>query len=222
MNENEMCNIFLSYVHELGFESWNEFENWDIVLRRGKIVIGVEAKLERNLHLLRQLSDKDNVNFKLALVPLLFDNRRQNIIDWIIIAQKLKILLVQVADPTKFSKAKPVQIYEDYSQFGRQNLFYYRHRPKHLLKLPDFTYENPAGVPAPRSVTTRNIALVKLEIFALERDGYVTLDECRQFGFRRAPWSFSYDWGRKMWKIRAPIYRGITTYPHIYSGLTNK
>jgi len=214
LSENDLCNFFISHVKELRFDVFSEYKGWDIVLHRNNVIIGVEAKLETNLHLLAQLCQKDDVNFKVALLPQVFSfSKNQSVNDWILIARRLKILPVFV-DMKQSMNKYPISFYH-----GTRNLFYYRHRPKQLLKLPDFHYEVDAGVPSPRKVSGRNIALVKLEIFAVEQGGYVSLGQIRSFGFRQPPREYyEYDWDKKMYRI-LNMRRASKDFPHIMAGI---
>lgn len=205
--EKELCDKFISYVTELGFEVFPEFEDWDLVLRRNNVIVGVEAKLQRNMHLIKQIAEKNDVHIKVALFPFIRYHLSNSENDWFFIARKLKIL----------------PVYVDFDRIGIhwdvRGLFYYRNHPKHLLKLPEFKYQTDAGVPSPHKVNNNNINLVKVELFALENGGELTLEQIRSFGFKRAPWSFEFNWPTRKWRLRPFVYTFMNKYPHILKGL---
>ena len=215
-SENDLCNTFIKHVKELGFNCYSEYQNWDIVIERNGVIIGVEAKLTKNLHLLKQLTEKNDTHFKVALLPLSF-NQTSSEKDWIFLARKLKILPVMVVDPAKNKPgtySKPIKIYWEV-----KNLFYYRHRPKYLLKLPDFNYDVSAGIPSPIKVNSKNIAFVKLEHYALEHGGSITLDDAKSFGFARvSKFFYDYNWNTGRWDLNKNNMAS-KVYPHIEAGL---
>ena len=207
--EKELCDIFISYVKELGFNVYPEYQDWDIVIERNGHIVGVEAKLSKNLHLLTQLLSKDNVHFKVALIPFETFKLKQPVDDWIFIAKRLKILPVMVDKSVRF-------------HWNVKNLFYYRWHPRKLLKIPDFHYNTPAGVPAPRKVTERNINFVKLELFALENNNRIKQVDAKRFGFDRVPrWYYTFSWKDSYWYLD-PFHRASKDYPHILKGILGK
>lgn len=206
--ENELCNVLISHAQQFGFRHHAEYSDWDLVLSRGKLVIGVEAKLKRNMHLLVQLSQKNNVHLKVALLPLSFVVRDKTVDDFKFLCRKLRII--------------PVLVQSDRNlivEINKRDLFYYRWKPKNLLKLPEFDYENKAGVKAPRKVSERNISLVQLEFFARKRNGFVSLAEIRAFGFDRAPWCFDYNWTYHLWQLGPEFRWPSKQFPHIAKGI---
>jgi len=183
-----------------------------LVIRRNKIIIGVEGKLKKNLHLLAQLVQKDDVFFKIALLP--FEKFTKLEEDWILISKRLKILPVMVRPIDKYNPTGNI-----YFHWNVKNLLYYRWHPRHLLKVPDFKYTTPAGVPSPRKVSEKNIAFVRLEQIALNNGGFITIKDCRSLGLERIP-RFFYIYNPKLnrWELDKDRLAS-KLYPHIYKGI---
>lgn len=216
-SEKELCDIFINHVQELGFNIFPEYGGWDLVLERHGKIIGVEAKLKKNLHLLAQLVDSDDVHFKIALLPMVYKTGNTIQDDWILIAKRLKILPVMVDQIDNYSPNGSIRFHQNV-----RNLFYYRWRPRKLLKIPDFKYETPAGVRSPRIVTERNINFVRLELFALEHNNSITLKDARDYGFDRVPRRYyNYSFETNRW-ILDSYYRASKDYDHITKGILGK
>jgi hypothetical protein len=214
-SEKELCDIFITHVTQLGFNVYPEYADWDIVIEKHGKIIGVQAKLKQNLKLLAQLVGDDSVHFKIALLPMIY-NRRQtgNQTDWIMIAKRLKILPVMVDPIGSYYPKGFINFHQNV-----RNLFYYRWRPKKLLKVPEFKYTTPAGVRSPRKVSEYNIACVKLELFALQHQNSVTLNDARDLGLKRVPRIYyDYDFHDGRWHLHG-YYRASKDYPHIALGI---
>lgn len=211
VSEHELVEIFIKHVKELGFQVFEEYSDWDLVLERDGFIVGCEAKLQTNMHLLVQLAEKDKVHFKIAILPFRYD-KSQKMQDWVFLARKLKILPVMV--DTSPGIERPLSIH-----WHVRNLFYYRQHPKKILKLPDFEYHVEAGVPAPHKVNQRNINFVRLELYAREHNNRIKLIDARNFGFDRVPrFFYIYNFKTGYWDIDT-LHLASKEYPHIYKGL---
>ena len=209
MKESELCELFIKDAEQFGFRSFGEYEDWDIVLARHNIIVGVQAKVNMNVKAITQTIKARGVDFKVIIT----DNYQFKIgDDWSIVTNALRILHLTHFD-SGFHLVNNVNTY---------NLYWlrkFRMKPKTKLKIPNFDYYTPSGVPGPRKVTERNISIVRLEVMALQR-GFVTLADARALGLERVPrYYFDYEWMKRIWTLKPSPFRPSDDYPHIAKGL---
>jgi len=208
MRESEICDNFIEYAKNFNFQNFNEYEGWDFILVRGNCIVGVQAKVDLNWDVVRQATELDNVHFKVILYNNTVENKEMSK-NFTVISKKLKLIRIQQID-NQFQ-------FVDIKSW--KHFFLVRHRPKQLLIIPDFKYDNPAGVPAPRKVTDNNIRLVKLDIFCDKQGGWLTTNQFKQFGFTRIPkYYYHFNFLDKKW-YKDPNHNASLDYKHITKGL---
>lgn len=222
MRESEICDNLIEHATNLNFRVFGEYEGWDIVLSRGDVTIGIQAKLQINLHLIAQAVILNNVDFKVIYYK--DDIRSKDTAkDYKVICKNLGLIRISLEDNIPYF----VDIGQTNSVFYSSTYYYnrmamflrYRHYPKKKIIIPEFDYENPSGVNAPRTVTQYNISLVKLDIFADKQGGWLTTQQFKQFGFSRIPkYYFHYNFLDKKW-YKDPNHNASLDYPHITKGL---
>jgi hypothetical protein len=209
--ENDLCNLFIKEFVGTEFRIFPEYHDWDLVFTRGKVILGVQAKLTLNVKAIAQTILCDGAHFKAILV----NEYKPKLLDpYIIILNELKIMLISL-NHGKFN------ILNGYNRgYDLKWLFKWRHRPSVALSIPNFNYSTNAGVASPRRVSLNNINLVKLELFALTQPLHrVTLDQIRSFGFDRVPRQyFFYEWDSRMWQLDE-MHSASRDYPHIAAGI---
>lgn len=215
VSEHDLCNRLITAFDGTEFRVFAEYENWDLVVTRGKVILGIQAKLTLNVKAIAQTIRGVGVHFKAILV----NNYKTRLNDpYLTILTELKILLINcqfINGQYKFS------LVNDYRHaYNLQWLYKWRHHPGVPLTIPDFDYTTRAGVASPNRVTENNINLVKLEKFALTQPLHrVTLAQVRDFGFYRVPRRyFFYEWDSRMWQLDE-MYSASKDYPHIAAGI---
>lgn len=224
-SEHDLCTEFISLLEGTEFRVFPEYQDWDIVLTRGNIRIGIQAKLKMNAKALAQTIRAGGVDFKIILTKS-YPIKLKAKDDWLAICNALNILIISKSNNIKGMPFLLVNSYWEYNREKRLGwLFDWRHSNPKPLVIPDFDYETKAGVPSPHKVTERNVNLVKLEMYARSRPGgFVSLKEIRSFGFYRVPrMYFYYTLSNRMWHLQAhPKFWPSTDYPHIAAGLQER
>ena len=192
------------YAEKIGGLYYPEHSNYDSVVQYHNLIFGLQYKLKADYNLLRQLVELSGVHYKVAIFNIL----PKGIIDnFVVFAKATKILLFQID--------------EEIIPFGMFNLFEYRHKPKRLLRLPNYRFEIPSGVPSPRRISERAINSVELELFAFENNdrGVVNYSDILKFGFERIPKEFiKWDYNLQKYRFREENLPS-KKYKHIYDGI---
>jgi len=215
-SEKDLCDKAIKAVDGTECRVFPEYENWDLVITRGKIILGLQAKLTLNVKAIAQTIESSGAHFKGILV---YDYKLKLNDPYITILNKLKIILFSY-----YPKPNEIRLLNtrfSYRRFVDLNwLLPWRHKNIVPLTIPDFNYITDAGVPSPRKVSTNNVNLVRLELFALEQpDRCLTLAQIRSFGFYRVPRQyFFYDWEKRLWRLD-DRFSPSKDYPHIAAGI---
>jgi hypothetical protein len=210
--EKDLCDLLKSEAEQLGFRYFAEYEDWDAVLVRDRVIIGVQAKLKMNNKAIAQCLRAGGVHLKVIVTN---DHKLTLNDDWNIILDNLRILHI--------SYTNGFHIINNINPYKNMWLLKYKRRIKKPLRIPSFDYYTPSGVPGPRKVSERNINMVRLELLALQQNGLITLQDARRYGLDRVSrYYYDYLWKEKKWKLREPPFRASLDYPHIAAGLAGK
>jgi hypothetical protein len=213
MKESELCELLKTEAEQFGFRYFPEYEDWDGVLVRKNVVIGIQAKLKMNAKALSQTLKAGGVHLKVILTN---DYKLTLNDDWNVILDALRILHISYNNGM-------FHIINNINPYKYGWLFKYKRRVKKVLRIPSFDYYTPSGVPGPRKVTERNINLVRLELLALQHGGTITLADARRYGLERIPrYYYEYDWKKKQWCLKPSPMRASIDYPHIAAGISGK
>jgi len=194
--EASFCDDFIAYCKAHGWTSYPEQGGWDIVLVRGHVQIGIQAKLVANNKVLTQALPEDpqstiGPHYRAVLVgsfrgrtPAAKNSNREMFTR---MARASKLL---VFDPTPAMRQAwaarqgklwlPIGYHGNLSARRRVSVRWrwYRWRTRKLVWLPPFVPVHGAGVPNPVTVSPWKVAAVKLELVHIEK-GYICLDDAR-------------------------------------------
>jgi hypothetical protein len=170
--ESDLCQSFITAI-QANWEIYAETSGWDIIIRRGGTIIGVEAKLKPEMHALAQaLPEKNCPHYCAVLVGDLQLHGRKSTIernrDFLKLAKALKIIVLTPSSNTY----RPSWIHADNQMIGKYvhvrhlDWRYYRRFPKDLPWLPPSPINLPAGVPSPRTASKWATVACLLEMVA--------------------------------------------------------
>jgi hypothetical protein len=181
-NESALCDSFMQRCTRYGWSAYPETGDWDILLVRDDIQIGVQAKLRLNVRVLEQCILKGAPNYRRGphyraiLVP------RQKHYPTALLA-KLKLLCFSDDNYNHALLREP---------HGLSRMSNYDWRPIVPEWLPEVIPQVPAGAPAPLQLTKWKQAAMQLFARA-EVQGYVTSADIKQLKlsptvFQRMGW----------------------------------
>jgi len=195
--ESDLCEWFMAAAREKGWTCYPETSDWDILLVRDDIQVGVQAKMTPNVKLLKQcLPDRlrwstsmlahpekfrgyvTGPNFRVALVPL--KGKAKSLENFEFVAKTLGIWVVEK------NNLKSKKMNERYD-FGIGILEDQKHMDSHDWKpmkkcwIPDVVPDVEAGVKSPVSLTRWKQSAMRLIARARVR-GYVTSKDAKELG----------------------------------------
>lgn len=187
MTENDLCNEFIAIVKKhLNWVCYPETRGWDMLfVRSDGLQIGVEAKLRANIDVLAQTISRDHATWP--------GNKRHGPSMRYVLVPKASTKFVFLASELHIGVFELEHIKKCLSDhwYKKQfinNYFEYRTKIKNLLwtpkeqyKLPEITYDIPAGVPSPKTVSPWKISAVKLSLLLMEQ-GYLTAHDFKKEG----------------------------------------
>lgn len=194
VRESILCDAFAKAARGDGWTVYPELGDWDLVLVRDGIQVGVQAKLRGNVTVLRQAlrgrSWRQGPRFRAVLVPKVTCDFRE----------LATILGLDVYTENHVRVVKHRRW--GYTSTDRRLEIETHARPwehSEALWLPPVVTDRPAGVPCPSSLTRWRVAAIKL-CLVLEARGHVTSDDFRKWGIDKGRWVV-YGWIKADGKI---------------------
>lgn len=197
-SEEQLCRAFTDYAQRHEWLIYPEQGPWDILLVRGHIQIGVQAKKVASVHMLLQAlpgsapCSKNYAQKGPQYRAVLYGRasgrtdkaRRDHDNEIKALAMHLGLLVIK--PPTVGGEWLSPRHNISFSPNSRFSTFnqriiwkHYRWRPKKLEWTPPFEPDLPAGVPCPQSVGPWKIAAIKMEQLLTEC-GFVCLTDARE------------------------------------------
>jgi hypothetical protein len=188
--ESELCEKFISVAKEHGWTIFPEQNDWDFIMVRKGIQVGVQAKLKANKKVLTQCLPKLPYNkkgpqYRAVLVGghkgRSLKARNENGDLFYSLARHLKIIIFDASARNwlMIGYGNNLQKFRGYRYGYKLNLRHYHWHPKKLEWLPDFVPVLPSGVPSPETVSKYKIVMLELRELELER-GWICLKDCKQ------------------------------------------
>lgn len=187
--ESDLCQVLMERASMDGWVPYPEIEDWDVVLVRGGIQVGIQAKLRFNTKVvsqaLRGLPGIDEnqrrhrgPHYRAIAIPL----KKTSADDAYRVGRMCRLLVIDMhRSPDLGFFAGWRHVTRDPLQWrnARVNWRYYRWRPDETLWIPPAVPDIPAGVQSPRTVGRWQIAACWMEMQYRER-GYVSLVDARE------------------------------------------
>lgn len=169
-SEAELCHRFVELATELGYVAHCEVSGWDVLLvaPNGE-QIGVQAKLRANVDVLAQALGHDDMpgpDVHAVLVP-------DSSAAFKYVAKLIRVFVFDGAWLERWS-------FDALAKIPR-----WKHTAREWV--PEVLVPNPAGVPAPKSITPWKMAAVKLCLSARE-NGFVTAKMMRELKLSTTWW----------------------------------
>lgn len=200
-SERALCTFFAADARRGAWTVYPEQGNWDLLLVRRGVQVGIQAKLIGGVEVILQALPSLNgqaryhrpevqtgPTYRAILVarfpgrtPRAERRRREEVYE---LARHLRLIVLEPPEPPfRTSGWCRVGWHDNLSRSilscGTSLDFrYYRHRPEAPVWTPPFVPDLPAGVPSPRTVSPWMIAAVKLELRTRDR-GWACLDDAR-------------------------------------------
>ena len=184
--EAELCARFTEAALEHGWTVYPEQAEWDLLLVRSGIQVGVQAKLRGNIDVLAQaVPEKPGIggspHYRSVLVPDLSTTGRPRFYR---VARSLRVLVFehrkQVIKPFQWVDydSHAVRVLSRWPLRRVLNLRHYRWGGTRVW-VPPFVPEIEAGVPSPQAVGPWQIAACELEMLFIEH-GFVTAIDAKE------------------------------------------
>lgn len=177
MTEEELCAAFILDAEKAGWQIYPEQGNWDILLVRRGLQVGIQAKLRFCVGLLDQATQRTSQgepHYRTVLLPglTLTDNAKK----WFAVINKLKLVVLMQPDTRLYNKWGWVHYYN--ACWAKINWRDYRWHPEKSVWIPPFNPDLPAGVQSPRSVGPWQIAAILLER-TCDQQGFVSVKDVK-------------------------------------------
>jgi hypothetical protein len=226
--ESELCADFMELAQEHGWTAYPETSNWDILLVKKGVQIGIEAKLRANFEVLNQAMPRILIKDRTSWGP----------------GPHYRAVLVPKASKAFGQVCRNLHLYcfrmEDYFHGGHRlkNYFWtpnessdwFLWESKERCWTPDYIPNVEAGVPSPVSLTQWKQKALELTALA-EAKGYVTSKDAKalKIGFKNFSTLFLEKTGEKegrcdKWRLREKC-RGKSPrdqHPQIYEKILEK
>lgn len=184
--EKDLCDDFIYFIKKSSWKVYAEQNNWDMIIVRGKIQVGVQAKLIANNKVLIQTLPKlpytgIGPTYRIALIAgftgrtprARFETRKI----FYSMARHFRVIVIDMSCRNKLMTGWDWNL--GYKGGKRNlNLKHYNWRPSELEWVPPFIPNFPAGVPSPKHVSKWNLSMLDLRELELER-GWICLEDCR-------------------------------------------
>jgi hypothetical protein len=174
-SEKDMCDELIHHSNLNGWVSYPEQGNWDILLVKNNIQVGIQAKLRPNIKVLSQAicCRKEGPHYRAVAVG---NSNFNEMADFHMVAAGLKLVCFDMTVSPMFWLYKSLKL----------PFRYYRHFPEKTVWLPPFVPSHDAGIKSPISVTPWKVAAVKLEMMAREK-GWVSIIDSREVVQQEVP-----------------------------------
>jgi hypothetical protein len=187
--EADLCAAFIARAKDSGWTVFPEQNEWDFIMMKGKVQVGVQAKLKANREVLCQTLPKLPYNrvgpqYRAVLVggftgrtrKAQYANRRI----FYNLAAHLKIVVFDTSTDRWFRygwyrNAVNIGRYRNFKH--RLNYRHYHWKPKEIEWVPNFEPTLAAGVPSPKTISKWKLAILDLRELELEK-GFICKDDC--------------------------------------------
>jgi hypothetical protein len=194
-SESLLCQSFAAACREQSWVPYPETSGWDLLLVKGEVQIGIEAKLRPSLHLLAQAVERAGLH---EAAGSLRDKRGPQYIGLLIPAPDYELEMVahgfgfRVISPDYRRPFRPPACADDYERRTWPDLeAYLNHWPCQHFEapawLPPVVPTVAAGVPSPIRLTEWKMRALRL-LALLEVRGWVTIADLRHFGMTPSRW----------------------------------
>lgn len=186
-SESLLCQSFAAACREQGWVPYPETSGWDLLLVKGEVQIGIEAKLRPTLHLLAQAFERAGLDeahgqtrgpqYVGLLVP-------EHDFELAMLARGLGFGEIYPDVRQYYDERPPFITWPDLDQGIRH------WQPMHFEKpawLPPVVPTVAAGVPLPIQLTEWKVRALRL-LALLEVRGWVTIADLRHFGMAPSRW----------------------------------
>jgi len=176
-NEKELCDAFIDLASGHGWKCYPECSNWDILLVKNDVQIGIQAKMHFNLDVVGQACPRSVFNepkrgphYRAILIP----ERPKRYKGWSSVASRVtERLRIWVFQPDGYGTAMLTD------KFNREDRFMWS--PEALEWTPDFVPDLPAGVPSPVIMSKWKQGAMKV-IATGQKRGWLTTDDFKDYG----------------------------------------
>lgn len=192
MKEEELCQGFKEIVEKVGGVVYAETAGFDmLVVGPDGLQIGIEAKLRANVDVLVQALNGDvwpgrpkkaGPDYRAVLVPKCSEAFR-------VVAGQLHVWVFDLSGSNADIVNFDLQFFSDFETYIHNHYVWQYNK---ACWVPPTTFNIPAGVPSPRSVTPWKIGAVRL-CMRLRAQGFVTSRDFTECGIAFSPY-----WRRKL------------------------
>jgi hypothetical protein len=190
--EKDMCEELSAHAKANKWIVYPEQGDWDLLLVRNKIQVGVQAKLRPTIKLLSQALVSEDVAGPHYRAVAIGNSHWQEKEDFAKIAMALKLVFIDMGVHPEYWLHKAM-----YSGFQKIPWRYYRHFPREPLWVPPFVPKLAAGIPAPQTVSPWKVAAIKLELLAKEK-GWASIIDAREVVQQEVPMNKSGSYPRTL------------------------
>ena len=213
-SENELCEAFIEIAELNGWTVYPETSNWDMLIIKDGIQIGVEAKLRANLEVISQALPRRHSNHKKAAGPhyraVLVPKSTKHFV------KACTGLGIYIFDLENVALAK--RFFNTPDQYDK----IFKWETNKLCWLPDYIPDVKAGVPSPISLTPwKQKALMLIAVADIK--GYVTSADAKEIDIGFANFSKLYlkqtdeKEGRRIkWVLKNCKKRPDKQHPRVY------
>lgn len=186
--ESDLCDYFMGLARDSNWQVYPEQNDWDMIIVRNKIQVGIQAKLIANNDVLLQALPKlpykkIGPHYRAVLISgyrgRTVKARNENRKDFYALANYLKLVVIDTTLDNLIVCGPTYNFHKTGYNMGYQlNLRYYHCRPSEIEWYPPFIPILPAGVPSPVKVSKWKLAVLDLREIELEK-GYICLADCK-------------------------------------------
>lgn len=170
-SEAELCDTFADKATEAGWTVYPECDDWDLLLVRGDVQVGVQAKLRANIYVLYQAVAHYNPA-RPAKGPLFHA---------VLIGGKISLEFADIARRLNLLILSPYQA----PPILNPHVYGWAHNKPAWI--PPYVPDLPAGVPSPICLTPWKVAALEL-CKILREKGYVTSKDMKTLKLASSTW----------------------------------
>jgi len=173
LRETDLCEEFMATAVDAGWTCYAESCGFDILLTRGEVQIGVEAKLHMNLEVIGQafgerggFEKTRTPHFRAILVPYNKSGTRA-------VTHALKLWVFEGKSESEWRRARGRGIDFLYAEDVLTGYPHYVWEAPKRMVLPEFVPRVPAGVPSPVQLTKWKISMLRM-LADMMNNGFMT------------------------------------------------
>jgi len=172
--EKDMCYELSNHAKAAGWIVYPEQCGWDLLLIRGNIQVGVQAKLRPTVKVLSQALISEHEPGPHYRAVAIGNSHWQEKKDFAKVAMASKLVLIDMCVHPDYWLSEATR-----SELGKISWRYYRHFPKEVVWTPPFVPDLEAGIPSPKTISPWKIVAIKLELVA-QGKGWVSIIDARE------------------------------------------